>query len=319
MSTQNEKEQNDVATAEATQEAPLNGQQSETKKVIRRGVATAIGASRKKFDVRDAQQNGLFLVHIDNVEVSDVNIGEQNKGTSFSGMNVPRLAITFASNHSNPNDRRYITLSFMPVDSTVDTIPGGKEEWKFNAPINWLKHILDTFNRNLTDEEQDALSIKYQDFDENGYYIPVEPEDVVNSWRSLFQNFVAIVNNNGNPIYTKGGRPIHLWIKLLKSTKSKRKKEWKNVANGELGVPQMVGSGIIELFEQNKPCSINIDPTFESIKIVAEDKPKEPTDIGTMAPGMMPGAAVNVMGGIGTDNFNAQEVNFNDIGDDMPF
>ena len=49
---------------------------TEAKKPIRRGVSTALGTTNLKFDTRDVQPNGLFLAHLDKVEVSSFVPGE---------------------------------------------------------------------------------------------------------------------------------------------------------------------------------------------------------------------------------------------------
>ena len=84
------------------------------KKTIKRGLSTARGTVRLKFTHSDAVgTNGLFLAHLDSVQVTDIKIGEDKTGMpSFNGLTIPRLSFTFASNDDDVNKRRYITLSF---------------------------------------------------------------------------------------------------------------------------------------------------------------------------------------------------------------
>ena len=97
-----------------------------------RGIGTARGTTRLKFSHEHANsKNGLFLAHIDSVVLGTAKIGEDATGMpSFNGMEIPRLAIVFASNENEVAKRKYITLSWNAVESNVNTIQGGKEACK---------------------------------------------------------------------------------------------------------------------------------------------------------------------------------------------
>lgn len=288
------------------------------KKVVRRGIGTARGTTRLKFSNEQAKNNGLFIAHLDSVEVKTITIGEEKTGMpSFNGMELPKLVLTFASNEDDAAKRHYINLQFLPVESNAETIEGGKDAWKVNIVFDWLKHLLNTFvtkGRDLTDEEIDALSLSYQDFNEAGEYVPVEAEEVVASWKSLFENFENMFNRGGKegkPVYkTADNKFIPLWIKLVRCIKTS--KGWKNVSNGDLSFPSIVGEGCVEVFKPNVLPSIKLDPIRETIHPkVAEDKPKTP-NMPSPAMGMMGGVPVDTMGG-GFDNIAM------DAAEDMPF
>lgn len=289
------------------------------KKVIRRGISTARGTSRLKFSNEIAKPNGLFIGHLDSVEVKSIVIGEDTTGMpSFNGMTLPKLLLTFATNEDDLAKRHYVTLQFLPVESNAETIPGGKNEWKFNIVFDWLKHLLNVFvtkNRELTEEEEAALSVNYQDFDEEGNYVPVDSELVAASWKTVFENFENMFNRGGKdekPVYkTAEGKLIPLWIKLIRCTKTK--KGWINVANGDLAFPSMVGEGCIELFKQNVPPVIRVDAIRESIHPkVVENKPKTP-NMGNMNAPAMGGIPVGDMG------TNLDSLNYEAAESDMPF
>ena len=291
------------------------------KKTIKRGLSTARGTVRLKFTHSDAiGTNGLFLAHLDSVQVTDIKIGEDKTGMpSFNGLTIPRLSFTFASNDDDANKRRYITLSFTPVESNVNTIPGGSEEWKVNSIFDWLLHILNVFKfkgREMTDEEAEALSLPFEDFDENREYKAVEPETVVNGWRVLFENVANMLNTgrDGKPVYnTADGKIIVTWIKLLRCIKNP-KKGWVNVTNGDLAFPTFVGEGCIEIYKQNVLPVIKVEAHKESIiPKVFDDKPKTPNMPNNMNT-MMGNAPM--MGGIGGDVM--ADMN-NAAADDMPF
>lgn len=297
------------------QETPIE----EVKKVSRRGLGSARGTARLKFGNDQAKPNGLFLGHLEEVKYSTITIGEDKTGMpSFNGFEIPKLTLTFASNEEDPNKRHYVSKTFTAVESNVNTIPGGKEEWKVNSVFDWLKHVLNVYylkGRELTDEEATALSLTFEDFDEQGEYVSVDTEIVINAWKVLFENFENIMNRgkDGKPVYhDKNNKFIPVWLKLLRYVKSK--KSWTPINNGDLSLPQFVGEGCIEIYQQNAIPSIKIDLVKETILIMNVEKPKTPNmpAVGGMAP-MMGGVVIDqTMNPMGTD-ISSQTI------DDMPF
>lgn len=297
------------------QETPIE----EVKKVSRRGLGSAHGTTRLKFGNDQAKPNGLFLGHLEEVKYSTITIGEDKTGMpSFNGFEIPKLTLTFASNEEDPNKRHYVSKTFTAVESNVNTIPGGKEEWKVNSVFDWLKHVLNVYylkGRELTDEEATALSLTLEDFDEQGEYVSVDTEIVINAWKVLFENFENIMNRgkDGKPVYhDKNNKFIPVWLKLLRYVKSR--KSWTPINNGDLSLPQFVGEGCIEIYQQNAIPSIKIDLVKETILIMNVEKPKTPNmpAVGGMAP-MMGGVAIDqTMNPMGTD-ISSQTL------EDMPF
>lgn len=297
------------------QETPIE----EVKKVSHRGLGSARGTARLKFGNDQAKPNGLFLGHLEEVKYSTITIGEDKTGMpSFNGFEIPKLTLTFASNEEDPNKRHYVSKTFTAVESNVNTIPGGKEEWKVNSVFDWLKHVLNVYylkGRELTDEEATALSLTFEDFDEQGEYVSVDTEIVINAWKVLFENFENIMNRgkDGKPVYhDKNNKFIPVWFKLLRYVKSR--KSWTPINNGDLSLPQFVGEGCIEIYQQNAIPSIKIDLVKETILIINVEKPKTPNmpAVGGMAP-MMSGVAIDqTMNLMGTD-ISSQTI------DDMPF
>ena len=297
------------------QETPIE----EVKKVSRRGLGSARGTARLKFGNDQAKPNGLFLGHLEEVKYSTITIGEDKTGMpSFNGFEIPKLTLTFASNEEDPNKRHYVSKTFTAVESNVNTIPGGKEEWKVNSVFDWLKHVLNVYylkGRELTDEEAIALSLTFEDFDEQGEYVSVDTEIVINAWKVLFENFENIMNRgkDGKPVYhDKNNKFIPVWLKLLRYVKSR--KSWTPINNGDLSLPQFVGEGCIEIYQQSAIPSIKIDLVKETILIMNVEKPKTPNmpAVGGMAP-MMGGVAIDqTMNPMGTD-ISSQTL------EDMPF
>ena len=270
---------------------PAVANAGEPKKAVRRGVGTATGTQSLRFDTRDVQQNGLFLAHLDKVEVSSFVPGEGKTGMpSFNGLEVPRITFTFTSNEEDAAKRRRVLLQFNAVESTALTIPGKSEEWKVNLVLNYIKHILDVFvfkGRELTNEEAEALSLDYVDFDENGEYVTVPAEEVLRAWKNLFDNVATILNTgrDGKPYFkTADNKNIGLWIKLIRYFK--RNNEWKEVNNGALAFPQFVGEGVIELYTPNVSPTIKVDATREWIKVrdLSKQAPKAPNMPAPVAP-----------------------------------
>lgn len=305
--------------------AEVQEEAQSVKRVNRRGVAAARGTTRLKFSHEQAKQNGLFIGHLESVVVSMIQIGEDKTGMpSFNGLEIPKIVLTFASNDPEVAKRNYVTLQFTAVESNANTIPGGKDEWKVNTVFDWFKHILNVYvlkGRELTEDEANALTLSFEDFDEQGEYVPVEPEDVVAGWKTLFENFENIINRgrDGQPYYkSKDGKYIPVWIKLLRYIKT-GKKGWQPVNNGDLAFPSFVGEGCIEVYKQNTPPSIRIDSIKEAIIPMNVEKAKAPN---MPTPGMG-GVAAPAMGGVPVVDPMVGAGNFNGIAteaaDDMPF
>lgn len=267
----------DVKAQSAAAEAP------KSKPARRRGISNeTVGTTRLRFSHTDAKPNGLFVGHLDDVQLTKVDIKEDSAGMpSFRGIELSRLVFTFASNEEDKAKRRYQTLSFLPVESNVNTIPGGKEEWKVTRIFNYLKHILDVYvlrGQTMTAEMEDALALSFEDFDENGEYVAVDPNTVAAAWNKLFENFFNLFNTakDGAPAWkTKEGKPITVWFKLLRYVKS-GKNGWTEVDRGNLAFPTYPGEGVIEVFVQNTAPTIKLDATREAIKPMNIEKNKKP-------------------------------------------
>lgn len=166
---------------------------TETRK-LRRGVSNEMQAtSQLRFHEKDAAPNRLFLAHLHSVSVKwSVNAD----GKQFTGERVPRLEFEFASNTKDVNQMRHVYHTLYPVESNVNTIPGGSEDWKVNQVMRFIKHVLDVYylkGRPLTTEEEDALSLPFCDFDEDDNYVAVEVEEVLNGYATLFNNGSNII------------------------------------------------------------------------------------------------------------------------------
>lgn len=313
-----------VTKAEAGQPAEV------ANKKKRRGISNETRAtSRLKFDdVRDANKaNGLFQGHLESVEVKDITIGEETTGMpSFNGMTVPKLILTFASNHPAVAERRYVSMQFLPAESNVDTIPNGSKAWQVDRIMAYLKHLLDVYllkGKSMSEEQEDALTLAFEDFDDNGEYVSVDPTEVINGWRVLFENFANIMNTgkDGKPIYvTADGKIIPIWMKLLRFTKNKG--QWKPVEGGnragDLAFPGFVGEGVIELFVTNKAPILKVDATKEKIAVM--DIAKTPTNpaVSGMPGAPMGGVPAGFGDGMGADNGSPIPA-FPGAGEDLPF
>ena len=241
----------------------------------RRGVTNETQATAQlRFHEKDAAPNRLFVAHLHSVSVAwSVNAD----GKQFTGEKCPRLVFEFASNTSDANQMRHVFHSIFPVESNVNTIPGGTEDWKFNQAMRFIKHILDVYylkGRQLTPQEEDALTLNFCDFDDDGNYVPVDVKDVLAGYAELFNNVVTMMNGQFNlaegetpkPCYRDdNGRFIRVWIKLLRHKKVKG--EWKNVGpNGDLAFDPFVGTGCVEMYVQGKePLILSVDDSKESI------------------------------------------------------
>ena len=301
---------------------------TETKEIKkgRRGVSNQTQAvAQLKFHEKDAAQNGLFIGHLEDCRV-DWSVNAD--GGAFTGIKIPRVTLHFASEHKNEAEKRHVYQTLFPQPSNVDTIPEGKDSWRVDNVFKWIKHILDVYylkGREMTAAEEEALTLGFCDYEEDGAggynYIPVDTEnDVIPAYRTLFENFVAMMNGTFNlkegevakPCYkTADGKFIPAWLKLLRH--KKRKNEWVNVGtNGDLAFDSFIGNGVVELMRKDMPPTVlRIDISKESIN---PKEVKKPTIGAPNSP--MIGGGVNIdampMG-------NAPENNAFGAAEGMPF
>lgn len=309
----------------ADKEKVAEGSVQPTVKKVRRGVSNQTKAvAQLRFHEKDAStQNGLFIGHLDSVSV-DWSVNAEGK--QFTGEKVPHVTLHFASNHPSASEQRHVYYTLNCVESNVNTIPEGSEEWKVNNIFNWMKHILDVYylkGREMTEDEELALSLPFTDYDDEGNYVAVETADVIAGYAHIFNNFAAMMNGQFNlkdgetakPCYkTADGKFIPAWLKLLRHKKVKG--EWKNVAqNGELGFDSFIGNGVVELIRKDMPPAVlRVDLAKESI---TPKETKKAPSIGAANSG------IAAMGGVmaGAPMNMGAPVNgaFAEAADDMPF
>lgn len=308
----------------ADKENVAKGSAQPTAKRNRRGVNNETKAvAQLRFHEKDASPaNALFVGHLEEVRV-DWSINAEGK--QFTGEKVPRLTLHFASNHNSASEKRHVYYTLNCVESNVNTIPNGIEEWKVNNVFNWIKHILDIYylkGREMTEDEENALSLPFEDFDEESNYVSVDTADVINGYAFIFNNFVAMMNGSFNladgetakPCFKTGdGKFIPAWLKLLRHKKVKG--EWKNVAqNGELGFDSFIGNGVVELIRKDMPPAVlRVDLAKESI--TPKETKKTPT-IGSVATGMPMGG---VMPGAPMDMGMPNNAAYGEAENEMPF
>lgn len=308
-----------MAKEENVKDAAGVSAQAPTKK--RRGISNETrGASQLKFTERDVAKNGLFIGHLEDVQV---NWSINADGKKFTGLKAPRLTFHFASNHTKKDEQRHYLHSLFAVESNVNTIPNGADDWQVTSLFDWIKHVLDILyfkGRAMTEAEEDALSLPFDDTDDNGDYVPIDPEVVLAGYGTLFNNVAAMLNGTFNlvegetpkPCYKDAnGKPIQLWLKLLRH--KKRKGDWINVtSNGELGMDNFVGTGVIEIFNNKTgvPTRLTVDLSKESI---TPKEVKKAPSVGGVAP----------MGGVpvptGMPEIPVNNGAFNAAGEEMPF
>ena len=308
----------------ADKEKLASGSAQPTAKRNRRGVSNATKAvANLKFHEKDAStQNALFVGHLAEVRVD---WSENAEGKQFTGEKVPRLTLHFTSEHKNVSEQRHVYYTLNCVESNVNTIPGVTEEWKVNNVFNWIKHILDVYylkGREMTEEEEAALTLPFEDYDDEGNYVTVETKDVIAGYAFIFNNFAAMMNGQFNladgevakPCFkTSDGKFIPAWLKLLSHKKVKG--EWRNVAqNGELGFDSFIGNGVVELIRKDMPPAVlRVDLAKESI--TPKETKKAPT-LGGVASGMAIGG---VIAGSPMDMGVSGGTAFADAASEMPF
>lgn len=291
----------------------------------RRGVSNQTAAvAQLKFHEKDAASNGLFIGHLDSVKVD----WSTDETTSI---HQPRLTFHFASNHTNANEQRHVYQTLFSVESSVDTIPGGKQAWRVDTVLKWIKHMLDTFylkGRELTEKEENDLTLDFCDFDDNGDYVAVDAQEVANAYGKMFDVAAAMLNGSyskdgeevtGKPCYKDAnGKYISIWMKLLRHRKDSKNNTWRNVTqNGDLGFDSFIGAGAIEIQKPNTPPAIlRVDMAKESI--TPKEVNKTPTLGGINPMGGVMGAPMAGMD-VAANGFSAGNSAYTEAAGEMPF
>lgn len=339
---------NGKEAAKAAVDVESNANVEQPKKKFRRGITNETRTvSRLKYDESLANRaNGLFLGVIDSVEVQEVEFKEDNNGMpSFAGETVPVFVVQFHSLHDAPEKWRWVPLRAMAAESNANTIPYASEAWKVENVTGVIKHLLDVVylhGRPLNDEEEEALTLPFEDFTitEDGKFVyePVDAKVVLAGYKQIFENAAAMLNGTWKiepntapkPAYVnKDGKKTWYWLKLLRFTKVKN--QWSPVVRGgnntgDLGFPSFIGSGIFEKYEKDVAPSLRVDPSKESI--IPQKWQKEPS--APKAPmgvaGGVPVGGVNpIFGGAGSEmNMGQSPVDYNSfadptMSDDVPF
>lgn len=302
----------------------------QTSKRRRRGINKDTRSSNRiKYDVRDmVQGSGLFQGICHELKLDYVTIGEDKDGMpSFTGMKIPRITITFKSPEpKEENLKRFVSKTFMPVESNVETMIDGKNEWKVTGLFSFMKHIITvmvTKGAEVTEEMEDLLTLPFEDSDEDGNFIDVGVETVIAGYEYVFKNFVNIINNDGSPYYkTKDGKDIIYWLKLIKSYKAKG--VWRNNdSTGELGFPNYVGEGIIEVYKPGILPSLRLMTAKERLSLAPEQKTNNTSKQGIYGGAVLPGSGVELPQTSGMGAYGAipdGSPSFESVGnEDMPF
>lgn len=330
--------------ADEVQGQPMTEQ---PKKKFRRGITNETRTvSRLKYDESLANRvNGLFTGVIDSVDVQEVTINAGSDGMpQFAGETIPVFIVNFHSLHDTPEKWRWAYIRLMAVESTADTIPFAKDAWKVDNVNAMIKHLLDVCylqGRQLTPEEEDALTLPFEDFsvtDDNKFvYEPVDVKEVIAGYKQVFSNAAAMLNGTWNlepnaapkPCYVnKDGKKTWYWLKLLRFVKNKNK--WQPVirggnSTGDLGFPTFIGTGIIEKWEKEVVPTLRVDPSKESIIPQKwETKPSAPANPMGVAGGVPVGGVNPIFGGAPDMNAGQAPVDYSQFqdptaSDEMPF
>lgn len=288
--------------------------QEAPKKVNRRGISNSTrSASQRKYHVSMVDRNTkMFVGALMDVTVTYSDFKDDDASQSaFRGMKVPRLSFHFASLDPNVNTRAHVYKTFTPLQPTVETIPGAKKAWMLEGSIlGYIKYLLDVYylkGRELTESEEELLSLDIDDIDENGNFQPVEAEDTIKAFDKMFFNVAAMFNtaNGGKPVFLSDkGAPIGMWMKLITCYKSDN--TWKHVEkNGGLAFPSFVGEGVLEIKTDRAPI-LNLNSATESVANIVDAK--APTALPPM-----PGATMIPQNG------SPISASSQPISDDLPF
>ena len=295
----------------------------EIKKRKGRGITNdMVSTSQLKFNEKHASNNALFIGHLEEVTVKWTTGGENGP---FNGYKIPYLSFHFESNENDVNIRKHVYKHFFPQSSNIDTVPNHKYAWMVDNILKWPKHAFDVYtnNRNLTDAEQDALRLGFDDYnEETDEWISLDTQEIIDGYAFFFNNVAAIFNGSfglkegetPKPIYkTADGKFIPVWMKLLRAKKTGN--VWRNVTkSGDLGFDEFLGQGAIEKVNgNNPPIKLVFDVAKESI--TPKENPK-PTIGGFQ---QIPGAVTAIPNMLGTPMVGSEAAAFNAANGDTPF
>ena len=216
------------------------------------------GASLKKFKPNPKINGGLSIGALVEVSVSTAEVKEDSNMESFRGMTIPRLNFVFESRMDATGVKKSTYVhSYLPIEHTPESLHfgDGGTAWKWDQMSQTIKHFIDVFrdNRPLTEEEAQMLTVDFVD-EQDGVFVPQEPQVVVDAYKKFFDNVVKMFKPADKAIYVdEKGTPRILHMKLLYHIKGK------NVNGGDAGFPGYVGEGLIELYIPNVAPSISIN------------------------------------------------------------
>lgn len=301
-----EKEQvKDQAVAQPISENVDNTPKQESPKKRRRGINNETrSTTRRKFtDKYLDPKTRLAGVMFHSVEVKYATF-KDTANSQFAGMAVPFIAFTLKSvTGKNDAEKAFIEIKYNAVESTTETMEGGDEAYKVDSQLSMMKHIIDVAVKNgkpLTDDELDGLELDFCDKDDDGNFIALDAQEVLDAYYKFYKFIVDMCNAESSLMF-KGsdGKPVVYWAKLIRYIKSK--KQWRAVNDDQLGFPMFVGEGILERAIPNTAPLIEINPATEQITLMQgiSNTAKQPALGGVRQPGI-PTQSANI-GNIGSE------------------
>ena len=295
--------------------APTFDQQATTTKILETGIKVvdliapyALGGKIGLFGGAGVGKTVIIMELIHNIATAHggysvfAGVGERTReGNDLwcemkeSGV-IDKTALVYGQMNEPPGARMRVGLTGLTMAEYFRDV-GGQDVLLFVDNIfRFMKHIYNVFvlkGRDLTEEEIDALTLPFEDFDENMQYVPVEAEEVIAGYKTVFENYVKLLNNNGKPVYNDAkGKPITIWMKLLRFVKNDGK--WRAVVGskssfGDLGFPTFINDGVIELYKEQSAPSLHIDPYKESIVYQKSAEQAKQPNVAMPGVGVMPG------------------------------
>jgi hypothetical protein len=301
-----------------------------------KGGGKYVGPARLEYTEKDIQRGGLFLGQIESVKVeySDIDAASNGMG-NLAGHTVPRLVITW-HNGAEESKRKYVTQSFLPVESNLDTFAGGKLNWRSTNITSYLLHYIEVFVTHKRDMPPmpiaRAIAQGFRDAEYplvNGKpnynaapsYVSVLAEEVIADYERRFVSFAKLMNNGcdeqGNiredndpkaaSVFKTAAGGVNCWILLYRSIRIKG--EWHDTPNGKFDFPNFVGTGAFEIAKNGVEPVLLFDSSSMSHKPMGSTNPKRTPPVGG---GYVPGGGVTMPynpAGVGAGSFNQYSPN----------
>lgn len=167
-------------------------------------------------------KTGLCRGIIESVEVKTYKPKEDSKQSSFEGLEIPRLEITYIQKKENEggyHKQSFNAIEFKDLfeetdgkDKNGNVIKRGDPTWMVRNIFSWVKHIIEAITKEPLRVEFSMTDVKGKDLNIDK---PLDGAATIAAFNKIFTEIVTYLNGG----IIKGARPIYkdklFWLKML--------------------------------------------------------------------------------------------------------